>query len=351
MNAIRLSITLLFSILLGSTRAWAISFDLDSIASWGKFPAFCIKTYRWGDSFFNDFDTTYVNPTGYRMNVKLKTDNWIDSYTFRMTDDSKMYLRTNPSTTLGIWVSYMAISVGYDVNLSKYYKLANDVRKRFNFQFNCSRFTASLSYSNSTTDNTIKKIVYKDQKYPADINVPKMNSRALLFDAYYFLNHHKYSFAAAYSFGRIQRKSAGSFFFGFSYLNQRYDFDFSTLPPDILHILPDNWENNTYKVRSKEYGIKAGYAYNWVFSKHWLLAISESPTLGITRGYINSNFKKSTSLGFSNDLRLSVVWNNGHFFAGAIGHIWSTLIYDKVHTLVTNVVNLEISAGYRFNLW
>ncbi len=74
-------------------------------------------------------------------------------------------------------------------------------------------------------------------------------------------------------------------------------------------------------------------------------------TLGIKRGYINTNSKKNTSLGLSNSLRLSVVWNNGHFFAGAIGHIRSTLIYDKLHTLVTNVANLEISAGYRFNLW
>ena len=30
--------------------------NLDSIAAWGKFPRFCINTYRWGDRFFNGYD-------------------------------------------------------------------------------------------------------------------------------------------------------------------------------------------------------------------------------------------------------------------------------------------------------
>lgn len=31
----------------------ALSFALDSVAEWGKFPRFCVNTYRWGDRFFN----------------------------------------------------------------------------------------------------------------------------------------------------------------------------------------------------------------------------------------------------------------------------------------------------------
>lgn len=26
----------------------ALSFALDSVAEWGKFPRFCVNTYRWG---------------------------------------------------------------------------------------------------------------------------------------------------------------------------------------------------------------------------------------------------------------------------------------------------------------
>ena len=56
----------------------AFSLALDSIAEWGKFPRFCIKKYRWGDRFFNSYDSTYVVGTGTKFNVKFKTYSWVD---------------------------------------------------------------------------------------------------------------------------------------------------------------------------------------------------------------------------------------------------------------------------------
>jgi len=41
-------------------HARSFSFDLDSIAAMGKFPRFVVNTYRWGNEFFNGYDTTYV---------------------------------------------------------------------------------------------------------------------------------------------------------------------------------------------------------------------------------------------------------------------------------------------------
>ncbi len=55
-------------------RAHALSLSLDSIAQWGKFPRFCVNTYRWGDSFFNGYDSTYVQGSGKRWNVKTRID-------------------------------------------------------------------------------------------------------------------------------------------------------------------------------------------------------------------------------------------------------------------------------------
>lgn len=350
----RLTAILLLLIVGAGVRAGAISLDPDSIAAWGKFPRFCMKVYRWGDKFFNGYDTTYVKPTGYRMNVKLRTDNWLEWYTFRMSENKEMFMRSHPSTSVGLWLTYMAVSAGYDINLSKLYSGANDVRKRFNLQFNCSLFAASLSYSNNTSEYKITSLEQGHNKWDTDINVPNMNSRTLVFYAYYFFNHHKYSYAAAYSFGRKQVKSAGTFFLGFTYWNQRYDFDFSGLPENFRPIIPPEWKDGVYRVyrvRVKNYGIKAGYGYNWAMNRHWLLGVSESPTLGMSKGYINSDTKQSCNFSLYNVLRLSVVWNNGPFFAGAVGYIQSALLHDKVHTMMSNTANLEVSFGYRFNLW
>ncbi len=61
-------------------QAKALSLNLDSIAEWGKFPRFCINTYRWGDKFFNSYDSLYVVGTGTKFNVKITTDSWLDKY-------------------------------------------------------------------------------------------------------------------------------------------------------------------------------------------------------------------------------------------------------------------------------
>ena len=60
-------LVMLLAAILGAATpqdARAFSLDLDSIAAWGKFPNFCIKTYRWGDKFFNSYDSLYVIGSG-----------------------------------------------------------------------------------------------------------------------------------------------------------------------------------------------------------------------------------------------------------------------------------------------
>ena len=118
--------------------------NLDSIAAWGKFPRFCINTYRWGDRFFNGYDSTYVQGSGHRMNVKVKLDSWEDLYQFRFTDGYRINMSMHPSTSAGVWLTYMAVSIGYDMNLSKYFHATDGARKRLDFQFNCALFGAEI---------------------------------------------------------------------------------------------------------------------------------------------------------------------------------------------------------------
>lgn len=92
----------------------ALSFALDSVAEWGKFPRFCVKTYRWGDRFFNSYDSAYVKGTGYKMNVKLRTNSWIDDNRFLIDHDCKVEMRSPSTNTIGFDITYLAVSLGYD---------------------------------------------------------------------------------------------------------------------------------------------------------------------------------------------------------------------------------------------
>ena len=91
-------------------RSSAGLFDLDSIAAMGKFPRFVVNTYRWGDKFFNGYDTAYVKSTGYKFSAKITTDSWLDGYSFRLPNHTNIFMRSDPSTSIGVYATYLAVS-------------------------------------------------------------------------------------------------------------------------------------------------------------------------------------------------------------------------------------------------
>lgn len=337
--------------LLPATPTRALNLSLDSIAAWGKFPNFCIKTYRWGDKFFNTYDTTYVRSSGKRFNLKVKVDSWSDLYNFRLDDGYRMNMVSNPSSTLGFYLTYMAVSVGYDMNIGKYFNGGERARKRFNLQFNCSLFALEYYTISNDIGTSIRQMGPPGEVKSTNIKFNGINTSSWGIDLYYFFNHKKYSQGAAFFYSKIQVKSGGSPFAGLSFWGQLCDFDFWDLPYDERPQLPQNW-NYYYRVKNKNYAIKFGYAYNWVFHRGWCLGVSEAPTMGLRKGYINDPDKMRSSFGLSNQMRMSLIYNyKTKWFFGVVARWDMALIYDKEHTLVTNNLSLEASAGFRFNLW
>lgn len=328
----------------------AVSFDLDSIASWGRFPAFCVKVYRWGDHFFNDYDSTYVESTGKPFNIKMKTESWADTYDFRLDNRYRMEMFSDPSTSLGFHLSYMAVSLGYDVNISKYFTGNDKVRSRFNFQFNCSRFAAELYTVANDVGTNIRRMGMPGEVEKVKLDFPGVNNRALGIELYYFINHRRYSQAAAFNYSKIQRRSAGSMYVGFSYLAEDYNFDFSTLPEADSEI-PTAWDHN-YRVASKTYAVKFGYAYNWVFHPGWCFGISESPIIGVRRGHINHPGEHGTTFSLNNRFRMGIVYNfKTRWFFGLSGSAMTGLINDSEHAMIANTLSAEATIGFRFSLW
>lgn len=355
MNCIRnrfysVSIILLLSII-GSGKISAISLDLDSIAAWGKFPRFCVNTYRWGDKFFNTYDTAYVKPTGFKFNVKLTSESWIDHYRFDFEPDNHMGMVSDIASNAGVRLTYMAVSVGYDMNVNKFFNGYEKTRKRLNFAFNCALFGADIYFHDNDLTTTITSFGNKEETYNPDIKFDGASIDRWGFDVYYFLNNKKYSQSAAFHYGRIQTKSQGSWYFGLSFCDQRYTFDFNQLPPSMLEFYPSEWEDYTYRVDTKNYSLKAGYAYNWALGRKWAIAVSESPMIGLRTGHVNNYDKYSVAL--NNNLRCSAVYNhnNKRFFAGLVGQVNTGLVTDPETTMIASNFSVEISFGYRFNLW
>lgn len=345
----RILLTLLLT-LAPTLAARAISFNLDSIAEWGRFPRFCVDTYRWGDKFFNGYDSTYVKGTGYKFNVKFTTDSWFDYYNFVLPEHSEMHMRSEPNTTMGVHLTYLAVSAGYDYNISKLFGRSGEHRTRYSFGFNCALGAVEMQYVNNKVGTRITR--FGPRFHPDKVNLPfsGIDNSTWNIDTYYFFNNKHYSQAAAFGFSKLQRRSQGSFYAGLSFSGQNYNFDFEQLPAYMRVQLPSSWTDYRYRVQTYGYAVRLGYGYNWVLPRGWLVGVSESPILGLRKGYINSDTRR-TSFGMANRLRAAVVWNSGRYFAGAVASSDIKLIYDKRNTMANAYVTAQLCAGYRFNLW
>lgn len=334
-------------------RGNAFSLALDSVRTWGKFPNFCVDVYRWGDKFFNTYDTAYVSGTNFKFNIKNRTETWGDMYRFKFDNDVSMQMRSDACTSTGFYATYLALSLGYDLNVSSWFGNKGPARNRFVFGFNCALFSAELSWISNDVSTRIKRFGTHNHIKHYDIPFTGLNTNIFSLNILYALNNKRYSRAAAFNYSKIQKRSQGSFFFGFSYWTQNFKFNFDELPDYMKQDLPTEWAdyNYRYNVVNKNYSLIAGYGYNWVFAPHWLLGVAESPVFGIKDGFINSDNTSKLTFSMYNQFRASVVWNNRHWFAGAILKIENGLVYDKTHTLLNTVMNGELSVGYRFNLW
>lgn len=341
-------ISLLFILLLlaGSGRAGAMSVDLDSIAAMGKFPRFCVGVYRWGDHFFNPWDTTFVKGTGYKLNAKVTLDSWMDVYNFRVPPRTNIYMSSDPSTSLGLYLTYMAVSIGYDMNISKIFGGVDRSRQRLRMGFSCSLFTAEAYMSKNDVGATLKRFGNDHPHIP----FRGINNESWGLDVYYFFNHKRYSEAAAFSYSKIQRRSQGSFCAGLSIYSQKLLFDFSSLPDNLKNQLPDFWDGDRYHVDTNNYCFRLGYGYNWVFHPGWVIGVLETPIIGARKGIVNEDARK-WSFSMYNRFKIGIVWNHERWFAGGTVRFDAALISNKQTLYAGGILSGEAAVGYRFNLW
>lgn len=345
-RTVRLLTLSVFLLLIGTQTTGAVSFALNSIAEWGKFPRFCIGVYRWGDRFFNSYDSAYVRGTGYKFNGKITADSWMDVYNFRIPEAKNIYMHSDPSTSMGLYLTYLAVSVGYDVNFSKIFGGPDRSRQRFRFGFNCALFAAEAYMSKNDVGATMTQF----GDYKPNLPFDGINNESWGLDVYYFFNNKRYSEAAAFNYSKIQLRSQGSWLAGISIYSQKLDFDFSRLPGFMRDQLPDWWTDYRYRVDTNNYAVRFGYGFNWVFHKGWLLGISETPIVGVRNGYINNEDNK-WSMSIYNRFKLSVVWNHGRWFAGTTIRFDAAIITDKQTFYAGGILSGEAAVGYRFNLW
>ena len=252
----------------------------------------------------------------------------------KMTSDYK--------STLSMGVSYLGITLNLALNPAKLLGKYKDFELNLNSYSNKWGFDFIYQNAHNFTG------WYEGDGSPR-ISLPSstLKLESLNINTYYAFNHRRFSYPAAFSQTYIQRRSAGSFLVGVSGQGQRAK------------------TNGAYEsiLKVTNIGIGAGYGYNWVPKRNWLLHLSALPTftvfshssLTVKKGEEDSDNKVSERIPIDYRFpeviiaaRGAIVRQIGNMFAGVTMVYNFTNIGDRDELAIHNSKwRARLFLGYR----
>ena len=318
----------------------------DTTVQYPKFLNFCMKVYRWADKTFNSYDTTYVVGTGRRWKARLLSDNWVDSYYINPGKKIPIRMMSNPYANIGAYIQYMAVSVGYSVDINNLIGNNPANHQKIEYTFNCARFNIEGHIWRNTGGTYIRTFGDYNDGHLIKRFFEGVTLKDFEVYGYYFINNRKFSMGAAYNFSKFQRKTAGSAVIGIGYNNLDVDIDLNRLPEELkpnLIVTPEN-----YRFHYRSYSVISGYSFNWVITPKLLFNISAFPGIGINITYEDSHSGSAKTFATNIRAMSSLTYNLNDFFVCAVAKTDGNWYYSGNNTLFSSVENVQLSVGIRF---
>lgn len=318
----------------------------DTTVRYPKFLGFCVKVYNWADHVFNSYDPEYVIGTGRRWKARVVSDNWVDSYYLNPGKKLPMRMMSDIYCNAGAYLQYMAVSVGYSLDMSNVIGNRPTNHKKIEFNFNCARFNIEGHYWENTGGTLMRTFGKYNNGRLIRVEFPGVSQKTIGVNGYFFFNNRKFSMGAAYNFSKFQLRSAGSAIIGFNYNNLDITMNMNRLPEVLkpfLTIAPQE-----YRFHYNSYAIMGGYSYNWVINRHLLFNISAFPGIGLTRAYEDSVESGASLFAMILKGQGSLTYNMGDFFVCAIAKIDGNWYRSDNFSFFSSVENAQLSVGVRF---
>jgi hypothetical protein len=247
------------------------------------------------------------------------------------------YVPNNP-VGLGVGFSYQdfIFDLTYGQNIG--IKANNDYLKTNSFDFQIHRY--SRKYSADIFIQQYQGLYVDDENLSIEkSNCPDLYIFQVGLTGQYLLNWKKFSYKAAFNQSEKQLNSAGSFLLGGGIYYFRIDSDSSFV-----------FKNEINCIRSFQWGLNAGYAYNWVIGKHWLTSSSLSIGLNVGNERVKSFFNKDICINPTVILRLSMFYNSDSWSLGFLftGNFISLMYPDESEIDLTSG-RFEMMYAYRFD--
>ncbi|MBP5276898.1 MAG: DUF4421 family protein [Prevotella sp.] len=207
-----------------------------------------------------NIDTTYITRPSTRFTVKGRLNvsgAKLEVEGVQMDTSFKSEMRADYKSTLSMAFNYLGVTLGMALNPAKLMGKYNDFEMNLNTYGNTWGFDFFYQKAHNFTG-------WHERNGEARIELPAemVSLRSLNVNAYYALNHKRFSYPAAFTQSYIQRRSAGSVLLAVSGQGQQTETKY--LYESLLKV--------------SNIGIGVGYGYNWVPASHWLIHISSLPT-------------------------------------------------------------------------
>ncbi|MBO4215061.1 MAG: DUF4421 family protein [Bacteroidaceae bacterium] len=216
---------------------------------------------------------------------------------------------TRVSTSLGVKVGYKGLSASYS------FPIGGDKSQNISLKSTGSWYAVNLRWHKFKTKTA--RTHYAGAVQPRDVDYNEatedynffdsgdpyawdetekeelaspISIKTLIFDGFYIFNRKTFSYAAAYNQKTIQVRSAGSPIVGLMGYYADFDYD-NRLNADLIYEM-----DGIGRLRQYQLALGAGYAYNFVPAKGWLISAMAMPMVTVVnRTRINtydSNFKE-----------------------------------------------------------
>lgn len=175
-------------------------------------------------------------------------------------------MKADYKTTVSVGVSYMGLSLNLSINPAKMFGKYHDYE--LGFRSYGKRFGFDIAYQDAHNFKGWHEVDGVRQEMTMSEDMFKL--RTLNVNAYYVFNYRRFSYPAAFAHSFIQRRSAGSFLLAASGQGQHGKVAGDEEGAD--------GERQPLDFKMTNIAIGAGYGYNYVPGRSWLIHLSALPT-------------------------------------------------------------------------
>lgn len=309
----------------------------------------------------NDYYTDYPNELLLKFGLTVKA-NKLQLVNTNSSETAKFSPAAITSLGGGVNYKWFGLALAYGLPSSEENNIKYGKTRRFDAQFNI--YTKSFgvdvifqNYQGFYLENPSVFTTWEKEEFP---QLPTMQSASLGVGGYYFFNHKKFSYKAAYVRNTVQNKSAGSFLLGGYYSLDYAGFEEGSYNRDtITSFIPkempleaiDSFDIKAFT--SSSFGISLGYTYTVVFLKKCFINASFAPGFGAKNLRVfNSEGENKTKAGVVSrlTLRLALGYEGKHFLLGFTSYLRTADISYNQYDIKPSTSNVKFFVAKRFNL-